>query len=165
MGREEMKLGETNDGELIAFTTYALSFPNGFLALVDTYDTLYSGVPNFLCVALALDSLGYKAKGIRLDSGDLAYLSKQARKMFVTCADKYGLDYFKSFTIVASNSINENVLQSLNEQGHEIDAYGIGTNLVTCQKQPALGMVYKLVEVNGVPRIKLSQDIVKVTIP
>ena len=68
-------------------------------------------------------------------------------------------------TIVASNNINEGVLYSLKEQAHSIDAFGIGTHLVTCQKQPALGMVYKLVEVNGQPRIKLSQELAKVTIP
>lgn len=163
--RRELDAMRTNDGELAAFLSYAIAFPKTFLALVDTYDTLTSGVPNFLAVALALHEIGYKPVGIRLDSGDLAYLSKEARAMFVDVADRYKIDYFKRLSITASNDINEAVLNSLNEQGHEIDSYGIGTHLVTCQAQPALGMVYKLVEINGSPRIKLSQDPSKVTIP
>ncbi|KAJ0409877.1 hypothetical protein P43SY_005771 [Pythium insidiosum] len=163
--RRELDFSRTNDGELAAFVSYAIAFPDTFLALVDTYDTLSSGVPNFLCVALALHELGYKPIGIRLDSGDLSYLSKQARAKFIEVSERYGIDYFKRLNITASNDINEAVLNSLNEQGHEIDSYGIGTHLVTCQAQPALGMVYKLVEMNGSPRIKLSQDPSKVTIP
>ncbi|GLD99164.1 hypothetical protein PINS_up007882 [Pythium insidiosum] len=80
--RRELDFSRTNDGELAAFVSYAIAFPDTFLALVDTYDTLSSGVPNFLCVALALHELGYKPIGIRLDSGDLSYLSKQARAQF-----------------------------------------------------------------------------------
>lgn len=165
-----------------------------------------SGVPNFLCVALALHEFGHKPVGIRLDSGDLSYLSKRVRAAFKDCAKQFGIDYFEHLNITASNDINEAVLNSLNEQvrkhgsaasstgsesasgnivagpvespavahnyarhvclqRHEIDSYGIGTHLVTCQAQPALGMVYKLVEINGEPRIKLSQDVSKVTIP
>jgi nicotinate phosphoribosyltransferase len=109
--------------------------------------------------------MGYKPKGIRLDSGDLAYLSKMARKQFLDCSKMYNIAEFERFIIVASNSINEAVLIALRDQKHEIDAFGIGTKLVTCQKQPALGMVFKLVEVDDMPRIKLSQEIEKVTIP
>ncbi|GAB9471053.1 hypothetical protein Gpo141_00008278 [Globisporangium polare] len=163
--RRELECTRTNDGELAAFISYAIAFPSAFLALVDTYETLQSGVPNFLCVALALHELGYKPVGIRLDSGDLSYLSKQARVAFKATAERFGIEYFKKLNITASNDINEAVLNSLNEQGHEIDSYGIGTHLVTCQAQPALGMVYKLVEIKGQPRIKLSQDASKVTIP
>ncbi|DBA00924.1 TPA: hypothetical protein N0F65_006124 [Lagenidium giganteum] len=163
--REELDYGNTNDGELAAFISYAIAFPHNFLALIDTYDTVTSGVRNFLCVALALHDFGYKPVGVRLDSGDLAYLSKAARAEFIEVAERYNLDYFKTLNITASNDINEAVLMSLNEQGHEINTYGIGTHLVTCQAQPALGMVYKLVEINGEPRIKLSQDVSKVTIP
>lgn len=162
--RNELKLKHTNEGELAAFIAYAQAFPDGFLALVDTYDTLQSGIPNFLCVALALLKLGYTPVGIRLDSGDLAFLSKKARAMFLQYGEIAGFDLSK-LTIVASNDINESVLLSLKEQGHEIDSFGIGTHLVTSQAQPALGGVYKLVEVKGHPRIKLSQDIKKVTIP
>ena len=154
----------TNEGELAGFISYALAYPDGFLALVDTYDTMNSGVPNFLCVCLALNKLGYKPVGIRLDSGDLAYLSKQARQEFRRVSEKYSVP-FEDLQIVASNDINEKIIHSLNQQGHEINVYGIGTNLVTCQAQPALGMVYKLVEVRGVPRIKLSNEKDKITIP
>ncbi|KAJ8521033.1 hypothetical protein ON010_g17871 [Phytophthora cinnamomi] len=126
---------------------------------------LQSGVPNFVCVALALHELGHRPVGIRLDSGDLSYLSKRCREAFIAAGECYNVDYFKTLNITASNDINEPVLNSLNEQRHEINAYGIGTHLVTCQAQPALGMVYKLVEINGEPRIKLSQDVSKVTIP
>eukprot|EP00742_Colponemidia_sp_Colp-10_P003712 GILJ01003951.1.p1 GENE.GILJ01003951.1~~GILJ01003951.1.p1 ORF type:complete len:572 (-),score=52.66 GILJ01003951.1:451-2124(-) len=153
-----------NEGELAAFIAFAQSFPAHCLALVDTYDTLRSGVPNYLAVALALRELGYKPIGIRLDSGDLAYLSKAARDMFHTVSKLFGVDLDR-LKIVASNDINEAVLTALNEQTHEIDIFGIGTHLVTCQSQPALGMVYKLVSIRGTPRIKLSQEVNKVTIP
>ncbi|KAK9061864.1 hypothetical protein SSX86_019048 [Deinandra increscens subsp. villosa] len=129
--------GETNQSELAAFVSYALAFPDNFLALVDTYDVTRSGIPNFCAVALALNDMGYKAKGIRLDSGDLAYF----------------------------NDLNEETLDALNKQGHEVDSFGIGTNLVTCFAQPALGCVFKLVEINNQPRIKLSEDVSKVSIP
>ena len=154
----------TNEGEFVSFVSYAIAFPEKFLALVDTYDTIESGIPNFLCVALALEELGFKAIGIRLDSGDLAYLSVRARRMFKEYATKHGvsLDHLK---IVASNDINEPVLHSLRGEGNEIDIFGIGTNLVTCQAQPALGMVFKLVEVRGEPRMKVSNEREKITIP
>ncbi len=159
-------LSGTNEGELAAFTAYALAFPHGFLALVDTYDTLRSGVPNFLAVAHALFLAGYKPIGIRLDSGDLAHLSRVARNMFREASEKGPLPAeFARLIIAASNDINEQTLYALKEQGHEIDVFGIGTHLVTCQKQPALGCVYKLVEINGEPCIKLSQDEEKMTIP
>lgn len=161
---KELNGFNTNSGELVAFISYAISFPDKFLALVDTYDTLGSGVPNFICVALALAEIGLNAVGIRLDSGDLAYLSRESRKMFEIYGSKHGVDLSKVL-IVASNDINESVLKSLREEGHEIDVFGIGTNLVTCQAQPALGMVYKLVEVRGTPRIKFSNEKEKTTIP
>jgi len=114
---------------------------------------------------MALNDLGYRALGVRIDSGDLSYLSKETRSLFKEAAKKTGIDYFAKFNIAASNEINEATLLSLNQQGHEIDTFGIGTNLVTCQTQPALGCVYKLVEINGKPRIKISQDVSKVTLP
>lgn len=157
--------GETNQSELAAFTSYALAFPNNFLALVDTYDVMRSGVPNFCAVALALSELGYKAGGIRLDSGDLAYLSCESRKFFCTIEKEFKVAGFGRMNITASNDLNEETLDALNKQGHEVDAYGIGTNLVTCYAQAALGVVFKLVEINNQPRIKLSEDVTKVSIP
>ena len=138
---------ETHKGELAAFASYAIAFPTSFLALVDTYDVLQSGLPNFLAVARALHECNYQAVGLRLDSGDLAYLSLEIRTKFQETANKFNISYFKDFNIVASNDINEDTLVSLEKQGHAIDSFGIGTHLVTCQKQPALGCVYKLVEV------------------
>jgi len=154
-----------DESELAAFIAYALAYPNGFLALIDTYDTLSSGIPNFLAVALSLHELGYRPIGVRLDSGDLSYLSLQSRDLFVEAAKKFKIPYFEKLIIVASNNIHEGVLHSLNEQGHAIDSFGIGTHLVTCKSQPALGCVYKLVEIQGKPRIKLSDSAEKVTIP
>ncbi|XP_031736983.1 nicotinate phosphoribosyltransferase 2 isoform X1 [Cucumis sativus] len=164
--------GETNQSELAAFTSYALAFPSDFLALVDTYDVIRSGVPNFCAVALALSDLGYqakgiryRAKGIRLDSGDLAYLSCEARKFFQAIEKEFGVPGFGKINISASNDLNEETLDALNKQGHEVDAFGIGTYLVTCYAQAALGCVFKLVEINNQPRIKLSEDVSKVSIP
>ena len=157
----------TNDGELAAFVAYACAFPEACLCLVDTYDTLHSGIPNFCFVAMALHDFGYQAKGVRLDSGNLAELSSASKAIFQDFAARYPdkAAVFDAPTIIVSNDINEKVLVSLTESEHAITAYGIGTNLVTCQAQPALGCVYKLVLWNGKPRIKLSQDLPKMTIP
>lgn len=157
--------GETNQSELAAFTSYALAFPNNFLALVDTYDVMRSGLPNFCAVALALNDLGYKASGIRLDSGDLAYLSIECRKFFCSVEREFNVPGFGKTIITASNDLNEETLDHLNKQGHEVDSFGIGTYLVTCYTQAALGCVFKLVEINNQPRMKLSEDVSKVSIP
>jgi len=155
--------GTTNEGELAAFIAYATAFPDTFLCLIDTYETLESGLLNFILVALVLDDLGYKPAGVRLDSGDLAYLSMECAKTFQSlCANR---PFFSELNIVASNDINEEILHAINKQDNAITVYGIGTNLVTCQAQPALGCVYKLVEISGKPRMKLSQEINKVLIP
>ncbi|XP_017767538.1 PREDICTED: nicotinate phosphoribosyltransferase isoform X2 [Eufriesea mexicana] len=158
-------VSEASSGELAALISYAIAFPQRFIALVDTYDVKRSGLLNFCAVALALNDLGYKAIGIRIDSGDLAYLSNTARDIFERIAIKYDMPWFAKLTICASNDINEETILSLNEQSHKIDCFGIGTHLVTCQRQPALGCVYKMVEINCQPRIKLSQEVDKVTIP
>lgn len=158
-------IAEVSDGELAAFVSFAIAFPHQFMALVDTYDVLKSGLLNFCAVALALHELGYRAIGIRIDSGDLAYLSIVSRQYYTQISVEYDLPWFKDLVIMASNDINEETILSLNDQGHKIDCFGIGTHLVTCQKQPALGCVYKLVELNSMARIKLSQDVSKVTIP
>lgn len=120
---------------------------------------------NFSAVALALNELGYRAVGVRIDSGDLAYLSNLTRKFFERVSQTYELPWFTQLTIMTCNDINEETILSLNDQGHSINCFGIGTNLVTCKRQPALGCVFKLVELNGLARIKLSQDVEKMTIP
>ncbi|KAH8074757.1 nicotinate phosphoribosyltransferase [Aureococcus anophagefferens] len=159
-------------GEFAAFVANALANPTNFVALVDTYSTLETGLKNFVTVALALKECGFAPKGVRIDSGDLAYLSRESRALFAGVVDAFrGTRHeataacLEAVSIVASNDINETVLLSLKEQGHAIDCYGIGTHLVTCQAQPALGCVYKLVEIDGEPCIKLSNEIAKTTIP
>ncbi|KAL0350691.1 UNVERIFIED_CONTAM: Nicotinate phosphoribosyltransferase 2 [Sesamum radiatum] len=108
--------GETNQSELAAFASYALAFPKNLLALVDTYDVMRSGIPNFCAVALALNDLGYKALGIRLDSGDLAYQSCEARKFFQAIEKEFGVPDFGRTSITASNDLNEETLDALNKQ-------------------------------------------------
>jgi len=145
-----------------AFRLYAETFPDQVTLLVDTYDTLASGVPNAIRVAKWMESRGWRMRAIRLDSGDLAYLSKEARAML----DEAGLGYVK---IVASNDLDENIILNLKAQGARIDSWGIGTQLITAADQPALGGVYKLVatERNGTmePVIKISGNPDKVTAP
>uniref|UniRef100_A0A914Z2Z1 Nicotinate phosphoribosyltransferase n=1 Tax=Panagrolaimus superbus TaxID=310955 RepID=A0A914Z2Z1_9BILA len=161
-----VSLQEISEGELAAFCAYAIAFPDTFLALIDTYDVLRSGVINFIAVSLVLHDLGYRSLGCRIDSGDLSYLSKEIRVRFKQIAAMSSdLEWFALTKIIASNDINEETIMSLNDQQHEINSFGVGTHLVTCQKQPALGCVYKLVAVSGQPKIKLSQEVVKITIP
>ena len=111
--RTELGFTSSEITELYAFCSYAVAYPNNFLALVDSYDTLNSGVKNFLCVAMALEELGYKPIGIRLDSGDLARLSKESKKMFKQVGTKYGKECM--YIVVASNDLNEKTIVKLNE--------------------------------------------------
>jgi len=163
--RKKYEAEGTNDSELAAFISYGIAFPNTLLCLIDTYDTINSGLTNFILVALALDDIGYAPKGVRLDSGNLGTLSLSCDRVFKEYAKKTGRKFFNDLDVVASNDINEKSLQVLNQSGHAISMFGIGTNLVTCQAQPALGCVYKLVQLNGTPRIKLSNDLIKVLLP
>ena len=148
--------------ELSAFRAYAEVFPTNCLLLVDTYDTLKSGVPNAITVFNELRAKGFEPSGIRLDSGDLAFLSRQARRML----DDAG---FPNAKIVASGDLDESVIWDLKAQGATIDVWGVGTKMITSANNPALGGVYKLAaeEVDGtfVPRIKISENPVKVTNP
>lgn len=146
------------DTEIEAFRAYAAINTNDTILLLDTYDTLKSGTPNAIKVAKELEKKGYKLKGVRLDSGDLTYLSQKIRKQL----DNEELNDVK---IIASNQLNENIVKSLNEQGALIDGFGIGTELATGQDDGALGGVYKLVESNGVPRLKISENIAKISLP
>ena len=148
--------------ELTAFRAYAESFPHACLLLVDTYDTLKSGVPNAIRVFRELRARGIEPMGIRLDSGDLAYLSIEARKML----DEAG---FPDALICASSDLDEYVIQDLLMQGARIDTWGVGTRMSTVDGSPALGGVYKLSAeyVGGrvVPKIKKSENPIKVTNP
>ena len=127
------------DSELEAFRKFAEIYPDNTLLLVDTYDTLRSGVPNAIKVFDELKARGKRPVGIRLDSGDLAYLSKKARKMLDDAGHKDAI-------IFASCDLDEYVISSLGEQGARIDAYGVGTRLITSENMPSLGGVYKLAE-------------------
>ncbi len=144
--------------ELTAFREYARINHANTILLVDTYDTLKSGVSNAIVVAKELAASGIKMSGIRLDSGDLAYLSKKARKML----DDEGLNYVRIF---ASNQLNEYVISSLQEQYAPIDGFGIGTELITGKPDGALDGVYKLALCNDLPRMKISENIEKMTFP
>ena len=148
--------------EIDAFRAYAEIYPNAALFLVDTYDTLRSGVPNAIKVFDEMKAKGLKPLGIRLDSGDLAYLTKKARKML----DEAG---YPDTVICASGDLDEYLINSLKNQGAKIDLWGVGTKLITSADMPALGGVYKLAALveNGriIPKIKLSDNSAKITNP
>lgn len=148
--------------ELDAFRAYARTFPDSCLLLVDTYNVLKSGVPNAIKVGLELEAEGHHFVGIRLDSGDLTYLSREARRML----DASGL---KDAIIVGSNDLNEETIFAIRAQGAAINAWGVGTHLITSQNSPSLGGVYKLAAEGegGVfhPRLKVSENISKITNP
>ncbi|MDO4941729.1 MAG: nicotinate phosphoribosyltransferase [Lachnospiraceae bacterium] len=152
--------------EYTAFKTYAEMYPDSCTLLVDTYDTLNSGVPNAIRVFQEMRDAGIQSKsyGIRLDSGDLAYISKEARKML----DAAG---FEDAVIAASSDLDEYLINSLKNQGAEIRSWGVGTNLITSADCPAFGGVYKLAalkpadEEDFIPKIKISENPVKITNP
>lgn len=146
------------EDELAAFRDFAAHRPENCVLLVDTYDTLKSGVPNAITVAHEMEKRSQQLQGIRLDSGDLAYLSSRARKML----DAAGLHYVK---ITASNQLDEFVIKSLLDQHAPIDVFGVGTSLVTGPPDAALDGVYKLASLDGRPRIKLSENLKKMTLP
>jgi nicotinate phosphoribosyltransferase len=149
---------ESYSDELSAFNDFAEVQPDDCILLVDTYDTLKSGLPNSITVAKKMEEKGYRLKGIRLDSGDLAYLAKESRKRL----DNAGLGYVK---IAVSNQLDEYIIKSLLEQEAPVDVFGVGTSLVTGQPDGALDGVYKLAYADGKPRIKLSENIGKITLP
>lgn len=151
--------------EYTAFREYARLYPNACTLLVDTYDTLKSGIPNAIRVFTEMRDAGIPltSYGIRMDSGDLAYLSKKARTML----DEAG---FSDAVIAASNDLDEYLIQSLKSQGATITSWGVGTNLITSKDCPAFGGVYKLAAIEGddghfIPKIKLSENTEKVTNP
>lgn len=149
--------------EYTAFKKYAETYPDATVLLVDTYDVIHSGIPNAIRVAHeVLEPMGKRLAGIRIDSGDLAYLSKRVRKML----DEAGLPDCK---IVVSNSLDEFTVTSLLGQGACIDSFGIGERLITAKSEPVFGAVYKLVAVQEGdkfdPRIKVSENVTKITNP
>ncbi len=149
--------------EYEAFKRYAENYPDASVLLVDTYDVIHSGIPNAIRVAKeVLEPMNKRLKGVRLDSGDLAYLSKKVRRML----DDAGLHDCKIF---ASNSLDEYTITSLLNQGSKIDGFGVGERLITAKSEPVFGAVYKIsaVEEKGifVPRIKVSETVEKITNP
>ena len=148
--------------EAEAFRAYAEENRDNVILLVDTYNTLKAGVPNAIKVAKELKEKGINVRAIRLDSGDLAYLSKEARRML----DESG---FSDIQIVASSDLDEYVIADLKLQGAKLDMYAVGTRVITAYDQPALGGVYKLVEViegnERIPKIKVSDNVEKIVFP
>lgn len=149
---------EAYDDELTAFIHFSEERPDDCVLLVDTYNTLNSGLPNAIKVAKIMEENGHRLNGIRLDSGDLAYLAKRSRETL----DNEGLHYVK---IAVSNQLDEYIIKSLLEQQAPIDVFGVGTNLVTGQPDAALDGVYKMASADGKPRIKLSDNVSKITLP
>jgi nicotinate phosphoribosyltransferase len=153
---------QSHEDELTAFRAYAKIYPDQCLLLVDTYDTLRSGLPNAITVFKELINLGHRPVGVRIDSGDLAYLSKQVRREL----DKAG---FEDAIILVSGDIDEGIIQQLNLQEAKIDAWGIGGKLVTGYPNCIFGLVYKLacIEQDGVmqPKLKISNHTVKTSSP
>ncbi len=147
------------DSEAEAFRAFAKVHPNNTTLLVDTYNSLTSGIPNAIKVGKEMESKGLRLNAIRLDSGDLAYLSKEARKML----NEAGLDYVQ---IIASNQLNEFVIKTLlRDQNAAIDGFGIGTEMITGKDDAALGGVYKLCKADRENKMKFSENIEKITLP
>ena len=151
------------DSEYEAFKSYAQIYPDDCTLLVDTYNVLKSGIPNAIKVFNeVILPLGHRPKGVRIDSGDIAYLSKKARKML----DEAG---FADVKIVASNSLDEYIIRDLQLQGAKLDSFGIGERLITSKSDPVFGGVYKLVAVEKdgefIPKIKVSESPEKITNP
>lgn len=148
--------------ELEAFRAYAKIYPDTSVFLIDTYDTLNQGIPNAITVFQELRDKGHEGLAVRIDSGDIAYLSKKARKML----DEAG---FENIQIMASNSLDEFVIGDLLKQGAQVDSFGVGERLITSKSNPVFGGVYKLVgkEEDGeiIPSIKISENVSKITTP
>ena len=144
--------------ELAAFRAFAAARPDNTVLLVDTYDTLGSGLPNAITVAQEMRARGQRLRAIRLDSGDLAFFARRARDML----DAAGCQEVK---IAASNQLDEYVIRSLRQQHAPIDIFGVGTSIVTGEPDAALDGVYKLAMAHGEPRIKLSENLGKTTLP
>lgn len=151
------------DSELEAFKAYAKVYPDSCTLLIDTYDTLKEGVPNAIkCFNDVVVPAGYRPKGVRIDSGDIAYLSKETRRML----DEAG---FEDCSIVASSGLDEYIIRDLLNQGAKVDTFGVGERLITARSEPIFGGVYKLTAVEEneeiIPKIKISGNVGKITTP
>ncbi len=150
------------DSELDAFRAYAECYPDATVLLVDTYNVLKSGIPNAITVFKEMRAKGHEPSGVRIDSGDITYLSKHSRKML----DEEG---FPNVKIVASNSLDEYIIRDILLQGAKVDSFGVGERLITSKSQPVFGGVYKLVAIEKnnkiIPKIKLSENVSKITTP
>lgn len=151
------------DSEYEAFRAYALAYPENCTLLVDTYNVLKSGVPNAIRVFdEVLKPMGIRPKGVRIDSGDITYLTKQTRKLL----DAAG---YEDVGIVASNSLDEHIIRDILRQGACIDSFGVGERLITSKSEPVFGGVYKLVALEKdnriIPKIKISENVAKITNP
>ncbi|MBQ2676124.1 MAG: nicotinate phosphoribosyltransferase [Clostridia bacterium] len=152
------------DSEYEAFCTYAKQYPNNCSLLVDTYNTIKSGVPNAIkCFDEVLSPMGYRPKSIRIDSGDITYLSKHARRML----DEAG---YPDCKIIASNSLDEYIIRDVLLEGAKIDSFGVGERLITASSDAVFGGVYKLCAVMGddgelIPKVKFSDNVGKITLP
>ncbi len=152
------------DTELEAFCAYAREYPDNCTLLIDTYNVIHSGIPNAI-EAFKREVLprGFRPKGVRIDSGDITYLSKKARKLL----DEAG---FEDCKIVASNSLDEYIIRDMLLQGAKVDSFGVGERLITASSTPVFGGVYKLVAVENndgeiIPKIKISENVAKITTP
>ncbi len=151
------------DSEYEAFCAYAMAYPNACTFLVDTYNVLKSGIPNAIRVFdEVLKPMGIRPKGVRIDSGDIAYLTKRARAML----DKAG---YEDVGIVISNSLDEHIIRDILKQGACVDSFGVGERLITSKSEPVFGGVYKLVAIEKdgeiIPKIKVSENVAKITNP
>ena len=146
------------DSELEAFRAYADLYPTNCLLLIDTYDSLKSGLPNAITVFKELREKGYEPVGVRLDSGDLAYLTKTVRRLL-------DIEGFPNAKIFVSGDLDEYLIRDLKLQGARIDTWGVGTKLITSSDCPALGGVYKIAEFDGQPKMKISNNAIKITNP
>ncbi len=151
------------ESEYEAFRVYAVNYPDSCTLLIDTYNVIKSGIPNAIKISKEiLEPMGKRLKGVRIDSGDIAYLSKKCRKML----NEAGLN---DCNIVASNSLDEFIITDLLDQGAKVDSFGVGERLITAKSEPVFGCVYKLVaiEKNGeiIPKIKISENEEKITNP
>lgn len=163
MGTHAHSWVQSFPSEIDAFRAYAKIYPDNVVLLLDTYDTLKSGLENAIIVFKELRQQGYEPKGVRLDSGDLEYLSKKVRKRL----DEEG---FENVRITASNDLDENTILSLKQQGAKIDTWGVGTKMITSFDWAALGGVYKLSGIidkdnNVIYKMKISEDPIKINIP